>query len=448
MSTCRSECSSCGAVAALLRRRSARARHAGHRPFAVSELDALAEQHLGPKPPIVAEGEQAVVVECVIGIPISSMWPRARASARRSPGADACERGAERVARDLGEGRRPPRARPRGRLLVAGGPGGGRADAEKGRRIGTACGFKHAAPTVAADDSPSAAGGPGARAGRKPAPEPTVTTTRDPLDRRPARVFFVYRLNPAPSSTPIWSRRSGRTSTCASPARRASCSSRSSRAGSGATRSSAAASGSSLRRGEALGSRSSATSATTTSRSSSRPCRCPTTARACRRAGSSSPTSLVRFDHARGVAEVLAGDPEEIAAAARRDVPRSAARAGGPRAARPSASPTAPTYERGVERCKEHIRAATRSRSCSRSAPSGRRRLAARDLPRAAARQPVAVPLPARARRHRARRLVARDAREARGRARHAQPDRGLDAAAARATPSGCSPPRRTAPST
>ena len=75
-------------------------------------------------------------------------------------------------------------------------------------------------------------------------------------------------------------------------------------------------------------------------------------------------------------------------------------------------------------------------------------RVGARPLPRAPARQPVAVPLPARARRPRARRLLARDARQVRGRPREPQPDRRHDASPARATPSGCSPPRRTAPST
>ncbi len=50
-----------------------------------------------------------------------------------------------------------------------------------------------------------------------------------------------------------------------------------------------------------------------------------------------------------------------------------------------------------------------------------------RAVPGAAPRQPVALSLPARAQRCRARRLVARDAREARGGARIGQSDRGLD---------------------
>ena len=55
--------------------------------------------------------------------------------------------------------------------------------------------------------------------------------------------------------------------------------------------------------------------------------------------------------------------------------------------------------------------------------------LAARHLPRAAARQPVAVPLPARARRDRARRLLARAARRLRERPRQPLPDRRHDRA-------------------
>ena len=55
-------------------------------------------------------------------------------------------------------------------------------------------------------------------------------------------------------------------------------------------------------------------------------------------------------------------------------------------------------------------------------------RLGARALPGAAPRQPLAVPLPARARRPRARRLLAGDARQVRGRPREPEPDRRHDA--------------------
>ncbi len=65
---------------------------------------------------------------------------------------------------------------------------------------------------------------------------------------------------------------------------------------------------------------------------------------------------LVRFDHARSVAEVLAGDPTEVAALLEGvvpAVPREAAAGGGPTERLPARG----DYERGVERCKEHIRA-------------------------------------------------------------------------------------------
>ena len=63
---------------------------------------------------------------------------------------------------------------------------------------------------------------------------------------------------------------------------------------------------------------------------------------------------LVRFDHARGVAEVLAGDPDETTALLDAEVPRP------PRETATRAStrrlPSRLEYERGVEACKEHIR--------------------------------------------------------------------------------------------
>jgi anthranilate synthase component 1 len=63
---------------------------------------------------------------------------------------------------------------------------------------------------------------------------------------------------------------------------------------------------------------------------------------------------LVRFDHGAGVAEVLYGDPEEVARLLAADVPRPVREAA-------STSPTSrypaqAEYERGVETCKEHIR--------------------------------------------------------------------------------------------
>ena len=86
-----------------------------------------------------------------------------------------------------------------------------------------------------------------------------------------------------------------------------------------------------------------------------------------------------------------------------------------------------------------------RALAARRAADLGER---ARALPLAAAGQPVALPVPARARRPGARRLLARDAGQGRGPPRLAEPDRRHDPARATATPSGCSRPRRTAPST
>ena len=76
-------------------------------------------------------------------------------------------------------------------------------------------------------------------------------------------------------------------------------------------------------------------------------------------------------------------------------------------------------YERGVEQAKRHIRAGDAFQIVlsqrARAADAGVRD---RPLPLAPARQPVAVPLPARARRPGARRLLARDARQGRERDR------------------------------
>ena len=65
---------------------------------------------------------------------------------------------------------------------------------------------------------------------------------------------------------------------------------------------------------------------------------------------------LVRFDHGRSVAEVLAGDPAEVTAlleGAVPPLPAEPARTG----STTRRSPNRADYERGVERCKEHIRA-------------------------------------------------------------------------------------------
>ena len=96
-----------------------------------------------------------------------------------------------------------------------------------------------------------------------------------------------------------------------------------------------------------------ATSRTTTSRGSSRRSRCRRTGAASPRAASIVCETLVRFDHGAGVAEVLAGDPEEIAGRlesgiAWRREPRGTA---GPI----RRSPDRARYIEMVENVKEHI---------------------------------------------------------------------------------------------
>ena len=66
--------------------------------------------------------------------------------------------------------------------------------------------------------------------------------------------------------------------------------------------------------------------------------------------------TLVRFDHVTGVAEVLAGDPAEIAARLGAGVGAEAAAAVGA-AGETRRSPSREAYEDGVRRAKSHIRA-------------------------------------------------------------------------------------------
>jgi len=63
---------------------------------------------------------------------------------------------------------------------------------------------------------------------------------------------------------------------------------------------------------------------------------------------------LVRFDHGRGLAEVLAGDPGETTALLEAEVPRPAREKGTAGSIR--RLPSRADYERGVQACKEHIR--------------------------------------------------------------------------------------------
>ncbi len=129
---------------------------------------------------------------------------------------------------------------------------------------------------------------------------------------------------------------------------------------------------------------------------------------------------------------------------------RSGAAAGRAAAGRPDAPAPGPlrVRARGARREGAHPRRRRlpdRALAARRAADLGER---ARALPHAPPREPVAVPLPARARRPGADRLLARDARQGRGPPREPEPDRRHDPARAPATPSGCSPRRRTVPST
>ena len=157
---------------------------------------------------------------------------------------------------------------------------------------------------------------------------------------------------------------------------------------------------------------------------------------------------FLRFDHVTGTADVLHGDRDggrRGARTARRASRRDEPVAGGATVRAPDQA----EHERRVAPRQEHIRRGDAFQIVlSQRAERPTIGVPARRLPRAPAHQPVAVPVPARARRPRARRLVARDAREGRGTAGEPQPDRRHDRARRRATPSGCSPRRRTAPST
>jgi len=64
--------------------------------------------------------------------------------------------------------------------------------------------------------------------------------------------------------------------------------------------------------------------------------------------------TLVRFDHARNVAEVLCGDPDDVGRLLESHLPRPARESGV--ASETERSPSQAEYERGVEACKEHIR--------------------------------------------------------------------------------------------
>ena len=65
---------------------------------------------------------------------------------------------------------------------------------------------------------------------------------------------------------------------------------------------------------------------------------------------------LFRFDHASGFAEVLAGDPAELTSLLQSPIPPLPVSGGGPRGAATRRLPSRFDYERGVETCREHIR--------------------------------------------------------------------------------------------
>ena len=198
-----------------------------------------------------------------------------------------------------------------------------------------------------------------------------------------------------PIVRPTCSRRSARTCACARRAARASCSSRSSRAGSAATRSSAPARGSSrFEEAEALGLPVVGYLAYDHVAKLEPTVPLPADGPDLPESRFVVADTLVRFDHGSGIAEVLAGDADEIARRSTATlVLRATQVAARGRARRSAASPDrATSTRRACGACKEHIRAgdafqvvlsqraerptsATRARrSTARSAASTRRR--------------------------------------------------------------------------
>ena len=122
--------------------------------------------------------------------------------------------------------------------------------------------------------------------------------------------------------------------------------------------------------------------------------------------------TLVRFDHPRGIAEVIYGDPAELGE--RLEGPLPAAPAGGVAQGGPlTRYPDQAEHERAC-RPRQGVhprrgRLPDRRRAARVTPHVG---LGTSALPRAPPGQPVAVPIPARARRARARRLLAGDRRE------------------------------------
>ena len=372
---------------------------------------------------------------CVTATPISSMWPiSASVGAPSLARADARERGAERVAVHLGERGGGVAPDGGGRLLV---PRGARGEQEVAEEVRNRHGLRIQAGVLSwvPDDPPRArAGGPGARAGRERAPDRARQPS--PLHpKTPHRVFFLLRRgdrrerhdrdHPHRSSHPA------RGVPPAARERRGELPARVRRPGAA----------------RALLARRLRVAA-------------PRRPRGARR--SDEPVvGHVGYDWITELEPTVplpdagigaAGEPlrrrrrapalrpraRRLGGAARRagrdrGAPRGERRAAGcelrpPVGRRLRRFPDRATHEAGVEPLQgahpRRRRVPDRAVAARRAADVGD---GARDLPRPAADQPVAVHVPARARGVRAGRLLTRDAREARGDARVAEPDRGND---------------------
>ena len=166
------------------------------------------------------------------------------------------------------------------------------------------------------------------------------------------------------------------------------------------------------------------------------------------RAGSSSPRRSSASTTARGRPTWSRATADEIAGRLEGGVPWQRETRGRRRGASPLPRTRAAT-RRWCASCKEHIVAGDAFQIVpSQRAERPTSALAARRLPRAPPRQPVAVPLPARARRDRARRLLAGAARRLRGRPGEPRARSPARPSRRRATSSACSRRRRTEPST
>ena len=141
--------------------------------------------------------------------------------------------------------------------------------------------------------------------------------------------------------------------------------------------------------------------------------------------------TLVKFDHVLGMAEILRGDPVEVAE--RLDGPLSRLEAGrnGTAGGR-GASPGRFEYVRGVERAKQYIREGDAFQIVLSQRAERATRASAVDLYRSLRRvNPSPYLFLLELERARARRLLAGDARQGRGRPREREPDRRHDPARA-----------------